>query len=198
MAILIETNKYQTPITQELLDKYPQEVQEQFLDFINNVPYIKNLISPNRPYTRDLPKDDNGRAIIDLTNPPLHKDMDYFKPTALNYQKYGKVCNLRPNPNPNSEYGKWIREEVRRIYEGYTREDGEFVTGDMYYFLNYCPILLSKVSSGKKALRVWDFPEFWDWIIKECSSHRIPSRPTLPASVFIIKIQEIWNLSRVP
>ena len=162
MAILIETNKYQTPITQELLDKYPQEVQEQFLDFVNNVPYIKNLISPNRPYTRNLPKDDNGRAIIDLTNPPLHEDMDYFKPTALNYQKYGKVCNLRPNPNPNSEYGKWIREEVRRIYEGYTREDGEFVTGDMYYFLNYCPILLSKVSSGKKALRVWDFPEFWE------------------------------------
>ena len=162
MAILIKTNKYQTPITQELLDKYPQEVQEQFLDFINNVPYIKNLISPNRPYTRDLPKDENGRAIIDLTNPPLHEDMDYFKPTALNYQKYGKVCNLRPNPNPNSEYGKWIREEVRRIYEGYTREDGEFITGDMYYFLNYCPILLSKVSSGKKALRVWDFPEFWE------------------------------------
>lgn len=162
MAVLIETNKYQTPITQELLDKYPQEVQEQFLDFINNVPYIKNLISPNRPYTRDLPKDKNGRAIIDLTKPPLHEDMDYFKPTALNYQKYGKVCNLRPNPNPNSEYGKWIREEVRRIYEGYTREDGEFVTGDMYYFLNYCPILLSKVSSGKKALRVWDFPEFWE------------------------------------
>ena len=162
MAISIETNKYQTPITQELLDKYPQEVQEQFLDFINNVPYIKNLISPNRPYTRDLPKDENGRAIIDLTNPPLHEDMDYFKPTALNYQKYGKVCNLRPNPNPNSEYGKWIREEIRRIYEGYTREDGEFVTGDMYYFLNYCPILLSKVSSGKKALRVWDFPEFWE------------------------------------
>lgn len=162
MAVLIETNKYQTPITQELLDKYPQEVQEQFLDFVNNVPYIKNLISPNRPYTRDLPKDKNGRAIVDLTNPPLHEDMDYFKPTALNYQKYGKVCNLRPNPNPNSEYGKWIREEVRRIYEGYTREDGEFVTGDMYYFLNYCPILLSKVSSGKKALRVWDFPEFWE------------------------------------
>ena len=162
MVILIETNKYQTPITQELLDKYPQEVQEQFLDFINNVPYIKNLISPNRPYTKDLPKDENGRAIIDLTNPPLHEDMDYFKPTAINYQKYGKVCNLRPNPNPNSEYGKWIREEVRRIYEGYTREDGEFVTGDMYYFLNYCPILLSKVSSGKKALRVWDFPEFWE------------------------------------
>jgi len=162
MESLIPTNKYQTSITSELLDKYPQEVQEQFLEFINNVPYIRNLISPNRPYTKDLPKDKNGRAIIDLTNPPLHENMDYFKPTAKTYQKYGKVSTLRPNPNPNSEYGKWIREEVRRCYDGYIREDGEFVTGDMYYFLNYCPILLSKVVDGKKALRVWDFPEFWE------------------------------------
>ena len=162
METLIETNKYQTPITKELLDKYPQEVQEQFLDFINNVPYIRNLISPNRPYTKDLQKDEAGRAIIDLTNPPLHENMDYFRPTALNFQKYGKVNNLRPNANPNSEYGRWIREEVRRCYDGYVREDGEFVTGDMYFFLNYCPILLSKITNGKKALRVWDFPEFWE------------------------------------
>ena len=164
--IIIPTNKCQTPITQELLDKYPQEVQEQFLQFINDVPYIKNLISPNRPYTRDLPKDENGRAIIDLTNPPLHENMDWFKPTATAYRKTGKVCNLRPNPNPNSEYGKWIREEVRRCYHGYIREDGEYITGDMYFFLNYCPILLSKVIEGKKALRIWDFPEFWEghWI----------------------------------
>lgn len=162
METIIKTNKHQTPITKELLDKYPQEVQEQFLDFINNIPYIRNLISPNRPYTKDLPKDKTGRAIIDLTNPPLHENMEYFRPTALNFQKYGKVNNLKPNANPNSEYGKWIREEVRRCYDGYIREDGEFVTGDMYYFLNYCPILLSKITNGKKALRVWDFPEFWE------------------------------------
>ena len=89
--------------------------------------------------------------------------MDYFRPTAINYQKYGKINNLRPNPNPNSEYGKWIREEIRRCYYVYTREsDGDFVTGDMYFFLNYCPILLSKIVDQKKALRVWDFPEYWE------------------------------------
>ena len=49
MAILIETNKYQTPIRQELQDKCPQEVQEQFLDSINNFAYIKTLIYPKRP-----------------------------------------------------------------------------------------------------------------------------------------------------
>ena len=89
--------------------------------------------------------------------------MDYFRPTAIFYQKHGVVTNLRPNPNPNSEFGKWIREEVRRCHEGYIRKsDGEWITGDMYFFLNYCPILLSKVVEGKKALRIWDFPEVWE------------------------------------
>ena len=115
---IIPTNKYQTPITKELLSQYPKEVQEQFLDFVNNVPFIRNLISPTRPYAKDCKRDETGKIIIDLTNPILHENMDYFRPTALHYQKYKKVCNLRPNPNPNSEYGKWIREEVRRCYEG--------------------------------------------------------------------------------
>lgn len=160
---IIPTNKYQTPITKQLLEKYPQEVQEQFLNFVRNVPYIKNLISPTRPHAKDCKRDENGRIIVDLTNPILHDDMDYFRPTAINYQKYGKINNLRPNPNPNSEYGKWIREEIRRCYYGYTRKsDGDFVTGDMYFFLNYCPILLSKIVDKKKALRVWDFPEYWE------------------------------------
>ena len=37
----IRTNKYQTPITDELLEQYPQEVQEQLFDFINSVEFIK-------------------------------------------------------------------------------------------------------------------------------------------------------------
>lgn len=160
---IIPTNKYQTPITKELLSQYPKEVQEQFLDFVNNVPFIRNLISPTRPYAKDCKRDETGKIIIDLTNPILHENMDYFRPTALHYQKYKKVCNLRPNPNPNSEYGKWIREEVRRCYEGYVREsDGEWITGDMYFFLNYCPILLTKIKEGRRAGRIWDFPEFWE------------------------------------
>ena len=49
-------NKYQTPITEELISQYPEEVIEQLYDCINNVPFIKNLISPNRPYAKDLPR----------------------------------------------------------------------------------------------------------------------------------------------
>ena len=162
----MEFNKYQSSIEQLQLKTYPQEVQEQFLDFINNVPFIKYLISPNRPQFKDLQKDSKGRAIIDITKPPILNDMDYFRPSAIHFQKTGKFTDLRPNPNPNSEYGKWIREEVRRCYYGYIRQsDGAWVTGDLYFFLNYWPIMQTRIREGsKKGDRVIDFPEVWDGI----------------------------------
>ena len=164
MEDAMQVNKYQTPITDELLDSLEQEVREQFIDFINNVPYIKSLISKDRKYAKDLPRDDTGKIIVDITEPHILEDMDYFRPVALHYEKYGTITNLRPNPNPNSEYGKWIREEVRRCFEGYVRPtDGEWVTGDYYFFLNYCPMLLSKKSNdGNYAKRVIGFPLVWE------------------------------------
>lgn len=35
--ILVPTNEYQTPITEELLSKYPDEVREQFMEVISTV-----------------------------------------------------------------------------------------------------------------------------------------------------------------
>ena len=159
-------NKYQSTLEELQIDSYPQEVQDEFFEAINGIPFIQNLINPNRPKCKDLPRDSKGRAIIDITNPPIIEDTDYFRPTALHYKKYGVLTNLRPNPNPNSEFGKWIREEVRRIWEGYVRpSDGAWVTGDMYWYLNYCPIIQSKIRKGTKiADRVVDFPEFWEGI----------------------------------
>ena len=162
----MEFNKYQTPLTDELLESLPQEVKDQLLDIINNVEFVRRLISPDRQYAKDRPRDDKGRIIVDLANPHIVENIDYFRPTAIHYQKYGCFTSLRPNANPNSEYGKWIREEKRRCWEGYVREsDGEWVTGYMYWFLNYSPIMLSKIIKGtKRANRVEDFPEFWEGI----------------------------------
>lgn len=159
-------NKYQTPLTDELLESLPKEVQDQLIDCLNNIEFIRNLVSPNRGYAKDRPRDDKGRIIVDLVNPHILEDVDYFRPTAIHFQKYGVFTNLRPNANPNSEFGKWVREERRRCWEGYVREsDGEWVTGYMYWFLNYCPIMLSKIIEGtKRANRVEDFPEFWEGI----------------------------------
>lgn len=112
-----------------------------------------------------MPRDNTGRIIIDFENPHILEDMDYFRPTAIHYQKYGCYTNLRPNSNPNSEYGRWIREEVRRCYEGYVRpSDGEWITGDYYFFLNYCPMTLNKQSEKDPniTIRVVDFPHVWD------------------------------------
>lgn len=162
----MEFNKYQTQLTDELLESLPQEVRDQLLDIINNVEFVRRLISPGRQYAKDRPRDDKGRIIVDLANPHIVENIDYFRPTAIHYQKHGCFTNLRPNANPNSEYGKWSREEKRRCWEGYVREsDGEWVTGYMYWFLNYSPIMLSKVIKGtKRANRVEDFPEFWEGI----------------------------------
>lgn len=163
---LMQFNKYQTPLTDELLESLPGEVKDQLIDILNNVEFVKRLVSPNRQYAKDRPRDDRGKIIVDLANPHIVEDVDYFRPTAIHYQKYGCFTSLRPNANPNSEYGKWIREEKRRCWEGYVREsDGEWVTGYMYWFLNYSPIMLSKIIKGtKRANRVEDFPEFWEGI----------------------------------
>ena len=166
MAILIETNEYQTPITEELLSQYPEEVVQQFTEIVNIVPFIKNLINPNRPKIEDLPRDKEGRAIVDITNPPIYKDSDYFRQAALFYLKNNCYTKLRPNSNPNSEYRKYWREELRRCREGLIRQsDGMYVTGFLYWFLNYCPMMVNFYKEGqKKAIRKESFGFFFEGI----------------------------------
>lgn len=163
---LMEFNKYQSTIEELNIDSYPKEVQDEFYENLTGVPFIQRLINPKRKLASECSRDTEGKIIIDLTNPPIIPDTDYFRPVALHYKKYGCFTDLRPNPNPNSEFGKWIREEIRRIWHGYVRpSDGAWVTGDMYFYLNYCPIIQSKIRKGTKiADRIVDFPEFWEGI----------------------------------
>ena len=107
-------NKYQTPIDDSFFKNIPDEIQDQFWDFYNNVPYIRNLTSVNRQYAKDRPRDNQGRIIVDLANPHILEDMDYFRPSAIHFERYGCYTFLRPNGNPNSEFGKWILEETNR------------------------------------------------------------------------------------
>ena len=158
-------NEYNTPIEELNLDKQPTEVREQFFDFLGGVPYIRSLISPKRLRAKDLPRDKEGKIIVDLEHPHILENMDYFTKAAKTFQKTGKYTELRPNSNPNSEYFKWAVEEARRCREGLVRpSDGEWITGDYYYFLNYCPMSVAKkkTSKGKMASRVVDFPDVWD------------------------------------
>lgn len=162
----IPVNEFQTEINKELLMSLPSEVAEQLLDVIGTVEFVRRMISPDRKRAKDLPRDKEGKIIVDLSDPHILEDMDYFRPMAKHYQEHGCYTFLRPNPNPNSEYRKLFDEEIRRCREGYVREsDGEWITGYMYYYMNYCPIMLTKTKKGsRKASRVEDFPETWEGI----------------------------------
>lgn len=157
-------NKCQTPLAELHLENYPNEVVEQFWDFLNNVPFIRWMVSPDRPLVSELPRDDEGKAIIDITHPPILEDSDFFRPSALAFkQNKGKYTNLRPNANPNSDFGKWLYGERDRGWNGYCNpKTGMWVTGDYYWMLNYCPMHLVEKNEKGVAMRTVAHPRFWD------------------------------------
>lgn len=159
----IEFNKCQTPLEDLHINNYPMEVQEQWWDFINNVPFIRWMVSKDRPLVSELPRDDEGKVKIDITRPPILENTDFFKTTAIKWEKERTYIKLRPNRNPNSDYGKWIREERRRAWEGMVDPStGMWVTGDYYWMLNYCPMHLVEKKPNGMSIRTVKHPKFWD------------------------------------
>lgn len=159
----IQFNKCQSSLEELELTKCPQEVQENFWDFLNNVPFIKWMVSADRPLISQLPRDSQGRAIIDVTHPPILENSDYFRQSALYWQETGQYTYLRPNANPQSDFGKWFSEEKRRGWEGYVDpETGMWVTGDYYWMLNYCPMHLVVKRDDGLEMRATRHPKFWD------------------------------------
>jgi len=165
-TVFIPTNQFQTPVTESLIASLDPWVREQFLDFMNNVPLLQWMISPDRPKAKDLPRDGDGKIIVDIAHPHILENTDFFRPAAKFYEENGCYTFLKPNPNPRSEYGKWIMEEAKRCREGYVREsDGEWIPGLMYWYLNYCRIKITKKDpkTGISA-QIPGFPLFWEGV----------------------------------
>ena len=164
---MIEFNKYQSSLEELDFDNLPQEIKDKFMECITCIPFISYMVSPERKYARDMPKDSDGKVVVDICRPHILEDMDYFRPSALFFEKYHCFTRLKPNRNPNSEFGKWIKEETRRCWEGYVRpSDGEWISGDMYYFLNYSQMdkTVSRGKHTRSADRIYGFPSVWDGI----------------------------------
>jgi len=165
-------NKYQTQLNKEVLEKYSQETVAELREYLSSVELIKRLIDPYRKRAKDLKRDNFGRIVVDITSPHILEDMDYFRQAAIHYQNHGCYTFLRANKSRGSEYRRFWDEEKRRCLEGYVRpSDGEWISGYYYYYLNYSPIELTKVSGehmqadstdGVRAERVIDFPKVWD------------------------------------
>lgn len=168
----IPVNKYQTPLNDATLDQLPEEVRAQLLEYIN-IPFIASLISPDRKYAGDLPRDDKGRIIVDLCHPHILRGMGYFQPTANHYREHGVITTLMPNGNRNSEFGRWFGEEVRRCWYGYARpDDGEWIPGDMYFYLNYAPIIQTIIDEETGVSdRIVDFPKVWELVYLRAHYH---------------------------
>lgn len=164
MSNIIETNDFNTQITEELFNSLNQEVREEFMEIVSSIEFVRRIISPDIKRACDLERDEKGKIIIDVTQPHKLEDMDYFRPSALHFVKTGRYTDYRPSKNPNSPFRKWISEERRRCYDGYVRDsDGEWITGDYYFFLNYCPMMLIKKDeeAGISVMSL-DFPQVMD------------------------------------
>ena len=167
----ILTNSYQTKLTEELRSSLSKEVWVDLLEFCESVGFIKWLISPEsiRGFAKDRPKDSTGKIVVDITKPHILEDMDFFRERALYFEKHGRYTHLRPNPNPKSEYTQFWKEELKRWRDGLVRpNDGEWISGGYYFYLNYCPIWINeKVKTSKSkstksnAQRVRKFPKAW-------------------------------------
>jgi hypothetical protein len=175
------------------------EVRSDILSVLEEIPFIYNLCKADRkrvhelerwdsPYSAKRQLDPNGRIAVDITEPHVLENMDYFRQPAIFYKKNGRYTDFIRNTHPRSRYMVYWKEEQRRCREGYVREsDGEWITGYNYWYLNYCPIMLVNTSTKDfleatedlynvhisfessevfsdtvTADRIEDFPKVWD------------------------------------
>lgn len=88
-------------------------------------------------------------------------DTSVFSPAANFFKKHNNLYCTDPWESP-AWYQFW-KEERNRCRNGYT-VDGHKITGDHYFYLNYCQIEQTDLSSvvGKVAKKIDTFPNFWD------------------------------------
>lgn len=93
---------------------------------------------------------------------------DKFRQAALHFLQSGSYCSY---PTGSSEFFKHWDEESSRCVNGYFAEDGDYIPGYYYWYLNYCPINREVKELGKdrygnvKVLKRIEvtFPDFWDY-----------------------------------
>lgn len=107
---------------------------------------------------------------------------DKFRQAALFFQKHELYCLY---PSGTTEYIKYWEQETERCLHGYTAEDGDWISGYNYFYLNYCPILRVVQEqfidrNGKPKTRIVrdrQFADFYDYdyyyylYIQECEDN---------------------------
>lgn len=96
------------------------------------------------------------------------KNSDKFRQPALEFIKTGKYCQY---PAGCTEYYTYWDEQKNRCINGYTAEDGDYITGYNYFYINFCPMqrivnTITKLPNGETKIKrdsVVTFPDFYDY-----------------------------------
>lgn len=90
-----------------------------------------------------------------------------FRQAAIQFINTGQYCSY---PQGTSEFFQFWDREKDRCIDGYTTDDGDYISGYNYFYLNYCPIqrivYKEKIVNGiKKIVKTREllFPDFYDY-----------------------------------
>ena len=100
--------------------------------------------------------------MVDFNKKILNSDK--FRTPAITFINTGNYCQY---PKGTSEYFNFWETEADRCKDGYTADDGDYITGYNYFYLNYCPIqrivYRTDDSGVTKRTRELQFPDFYDY-----------------------------------
>lgn len=104
--------------------------------------------------------------MIDFQKKILNSDK--FRTPALTFLKTGVYCQY---PIGTTEYYTYWDEQKDRCINGYTAEDGDYITGYNYFYINFCPMqrivnTVTKLPNGETKVKrdsVVTFPDFYDY-----------------------------------
>jgi hypothetical protein len=151
-----------TPV--DKIFKPDTEEYAELVELMTTIPLVGYMTNPERRRVKDMPKDKDGKVIVDFSKPHILENMSYFTKVREVFLSTGKYCEYYPSKSPNSPYKQFWDEEIKKCLEGVVREDGEWIPGYYYYYLNYSQIEIVKRKSenSKRSYKVKSFPDIWD------------------------------------
>ena len=82
-----------------------------------------------------------------------------FREEGAHFMKHGYYC---PDPWESPAWFDYWFEQRRRCIEGYS-VGGSKITGDHYFYMNFCPIQKAEDAQARSRTRkIEGFPDFWD------------------------------------
>jgi len=89
------------------------------------------------------------------------ENTNQFRPAAVHFIQYGYYTAA---PKGTTAYFEYWDRETERCLHGFTSEEGNFISGYNYFYLNYCQIIriVDNPQTGRREKKK-GFPRYWDY-----------------------------------